>query len=82
MVLGAPATDGAGIRPQRPTGGIDTRRRLAIIVGAIAVAVVAVVVAVVVWAGAASTPPPQPELPQLEEPLGTHLQELMDEVTP
>jgi serine/threonine protein kinase len=58
------------------------RRRLAIIVGGIALALAAVVVAALVWAGAASTPAPQPELPQMEEPLGTHLQDLLDEVTP
>ncbi len=36
---------------------------------------------VVLGTGSRSAPTP-PELPQLEEPLGTHLQELMDEVTP
>jgi hypothetical protein len=32
--------------------------------------------------GAASSPPPPPALPTLEEPLNTHLQDLMDEVSP
>ena len=27
-------------------------------------------------------PPPLPELPQLEEPLGTHLRDLLEEVSP
>jgi hypothetical protein len=50
--------------------------------GAAAAVVAAVVVAVVVWTGAASTPPAPPELPQVQEPLDSHLQQLLDEVTP
>jgi serine/threonine protein kinase len=82
MVLGSPPTEvPASVRNNRPARS-TARGRLAIILAAIALAVIAGVVAVVVWAGAGSTPSPQPDLPQLEEPLRTHLQELMDEVTP
>jgi hypothetical protein len=58
------------------------RRRLGVIVGAIVLALAAVVVAVVVWGGVTSSTPISPELPQVDEPLNTHLQDLMDEVSP
>jgi hypothetical protein len=45
-------------------------------------ATVAIIVAIVVWGGTASSPTPPPDLPPVEEPLGTHLQDLMDEVSP
>jgi len=62
--------------------GRRSRRRWAIILGAAAVAVVGLVLSVTLWNGLASAPSPAPQLPQVEGPLGTHLQDLMDEVSP
>lgn len=58
------------------------RGRLWTLLGVGVAVIAALTVAAVVWLGAASTPPAPPELPQLEEPLDSHLQELLDEVTP
>ena len=76
--------------PRHPHARLRARRRgppragfdSGAIVGAIVLAAAALVVAIVVWGGAGSSPAPPPDLPQVEEPLGTHLQELMDEVSP
>ncbi len=59
-----------------------SRRRWVIALAAAGVAVVGLVVSLTLWGGLASAPAPAPELPQLEEPLGTHLQELLEEVSP
>lgn len=59
-----------------------SRRRWVIALTAAAVAVVGLVISLTLWGGLASAPAPEPELPQLEEPLGTHLQELLEEVSP
>ncbi|MGZ8804020.1 MAG: serine/threonine-protein kinase [Microbacterium sp.] len=58
------------------------RRRWAIILTAVGVGVVALVASLTLWSGLAAAPDPATELPQLEEPLGTHIQELMEEVSP
>jgi serine/threonine protein kinase len=72
----------ASPRSSEATPAKSASRRLGAIVGAIVLAAAAIVVAIVVWGGTASSPTPPPDLPQVEEPLGTHLQELMDEVSP
>lgn len=58
------------------------RRRWVVALAAAGVAVVGLVISLTLWGGLASAPAPPPELPQLEEPLGTHLQELLEEVSP
>lgn len=63
------------------TGPLRIRRRLAII-AVVAVIVIAVIVGVLIWALSASSPAAQPTLPTLDEPLGTHFQQLLDAVTP
>lgn len=72
----APATSPAVAAPA-------TRRRWAVIIGAVVIALVlvGVVVGTSLAIGQAS-PTPAPTLPALEEPLNTHLQDLMDEVSP
>ena len=86
LVLGAPDAHPAAASPRSSEGtaakSASRRRRRGAIVGAIVLAAAAVIVAIVVWGGTASSPTPPPDLPQVEEPLGTHLQELMDEVSP
>ena len=86
LVLGAPDARPAAASPRSsdgtPARSASRRLRLGAIVGAIVLAAAALVVAIVVWGGAGSSPAPPPDLPQVEEPLGTHLQELMDEVSP
>jgi len=85
-VLGSPEPDGVAASPGAGVGRsarpAPRYRRLGVIVGAIVLALAAVVVAVVVWGGPTSSPPSPPELPQVDEPLNTHLQDLMDEVSP
>jgi len=85
----APARDAAAPparrdRADRGATKSPARRRLPAILAAAAAAVAALVVAIVVWTGVANnnTPAPAPELPAVEEPLGTHLDDLMDEVSP
>ncbi len=86
LVLGAadaPVAASPRSSQAEPAKSASHHRRLGAIVGAIVLAVAAIIVAiVVVWGGANSSPAPPPDLPQVEEPLGTHLQELMDEVSP
>ena len=77
----APAED-AKDQPARTPAKPGARRRLTAIIAGAALAVAAVVVAVIVWNGIASAPAAPPDLPQVEEPLGTHLHDLMDEVSP
>ena len=69
------------VRPDERTAKPSSRRRLTVIIVAAALAVMAAV-AIVVGINASSAPPAQPTLPQLEEPLDTHLNDLMDEVSP
>ncbi|MGD8166946.1 serine/threonine-protein kinase [Herbiconiux sp. P16] len=57
------------------------RRRL-VIVAVIAVVVIAVIVGLLIWALSASSPASAPALPTLDDPLGTHFQQLLDSVTP
>ncbi|MET0781995.1 MAG: serine/threonine-protein kinase [Microbacterium sp.] len=58
------------------------RRRLSMIAAGAVAVIVAAVLALTVWNGIAAAPPPPPDLPQLDEPLGTDLQNLLDEVSP
>jgi hypothetical protein len=76
--MSAPSTGAAPRAADRPSH----RRRWAILLAAAGVVLVALVVSVMLWNGLADAPPPTPELPQLEEPLGTHLRELLEEVSP
>ena len=74
----APSTNASPRHPDRPS----RRRRWAILLAAAGVVLVALMISVTLWSGTASAPPPAPEIPQLEEPLGTHLRELLEEVSP
>jgi serine/threonine protein kinase len=58
------------------------RRVWAIVLAIAATLLVAVVAGLTLWSGMAAAPAPLPELPQLEEPLGTHLRDLLEEVSP
>jgi serine/threonine protein kinase len=59
------------------------RRKGILVLSAIAlVLVLAIAIAVGVAVSNASAPDPTPTLPAVEEPLGTHLNDLLDEVTP
>ena len=86
----APTTILAGATPDPPASqasdptsdALPRRRRLGAIVATSVLLLAGVVLAIVLWGGTADAPPAPPELPQLEEPLGTHLRELMDEVSP
>lgn len=71
-------SDAAPPRPPRSAG----RRRWAIPVAAAAIVIVALAVAATVWGGLTSAPAPAPDLPNVEEPLGTHLRELWEEISP
>ena len=59
-------------------------RRIGVIVGAAVVLAIGVVWALTAWGGltADPTPAPAPQIPQVEEPLGTHLRDLMEQVSP
>jgi serine/threonine protein kinase len=85
MVLASPEPAAYGGAPHRgadaPATAAGRRRRLAMIAGVVAVALAVIVVAVVVWGGAGRSTPTPPALPEVDDPLGTHLQELMDEVS-
>ncbi|WP_137843787.1 serine/threonine-protein kinase [Microbacterium sp. 2FI] len=73
-------SDGA-VAPSR------ARRSWGLVIGIVAggLAAVAVTAVLIGWGASASAPPASPELPelpQLEEPLGTHLDDLLEAVTP
>jgi hypothetical protein len=59
------------------------RRRVILVVGALLLvaAIVAIVVALL-WNANAPTEPEQPDLPQIGEPIDSHLRDLLDAVTP
>jgi serine/threonine protein kinase len=90
MVL-SPGDDAtpAPVGPQpdsaKPSSGAEASRgrwgRIAAIAGASLVVVAGVILALSAWGGLATTPIPPPDLPQVEEPLGTHLRELMEQVS-
>jgi serine/threonine protein kinase len=75
----APSPTDAG---SREPGRRGSRRRWAIVLAVAAIVLVAVVAGLTLWSGMAAAPAPLPELPQLEEPLGTHLRDLLEEVSP
>jgi serine/threonine protein kinase len=56
--------------------------RLLVVVAILAVVVVAVIVGVLLWSVGASSPADVPTLPTLEEPLGTHMNDLLEAVSP
>jgi serine/threonine protein kinase len=68
--------DRAAPSPGRP------RRRIVGLVSIVAALIVAAAIAVGIAATVANEPDPSPTLPAVEEPLGTHLDELLDAVTP
>jgi hypothetical protein len=77
------AAPGAGTAPVASSAAPKrSRRAVLLVLVLVAVVVIAVVVGVLLWLLGASAPPAAPALPPLEDPLGTHLQQLMDEVTP
>lgn len=81
LLRGAPVVEKErGAAPR--DSGRRPGRRWAIVLAAAAVAVVALVLSVTLWNGLTSAPAPAPQLPEIEGPLGTHLQDLMDEVSP
>ncbi|MCR2763907.1 serine/threonine protein kinase [Microbacterium sp. zg.B48] len=57
------------------------RRRLPLLISVSTILVAAVVLALFLWSGVLDAPAPAPDLPRLEEPLGTHLRDLMNEVS-
>ena len=71
---------------RRAGGGVRTapaRGRMLLLAAVLALALAALVVGMNVWSNAsASSSESPPELPQVEEPLRTHLEDLMDRVTP
>jgi serine/threonine protein kinase len=77
----APPVEQSEAAPSAPRGPWRHGRVWAALAAAAAV-VAAATVSVVVWAGAPATSPEPPQLPQLQEPLDAHLQQLLDEVTP
>jgi len=84
----SPRRDARDHEPVRRSAPDSTRlprlRRRQVIAGAIAVAavlVVAVIVIILIGALGASAPV-APTLPSVDDPLGTHLQQLLDAVTP
>jgi serine/threonine protein kinase len=56
--------------------------RWLVVVAILAVVVVAVIVGVLLWSVGASSPADVPTLPTLEEPLGTHMNDLLEAVSP
>ncbi len=57
-------------------------RRWQVIVAIIALVVVAIIVGLLIWSLGASAPAGAPTLPTLDDPLNTHMQELLEAVTP
>jgi serine/threonine protein kinase len=57
-------------------------RRWQLLVGVVSLVVVAVIVGLFIWWLGASAPAGAPQLPALDDPLGTHMQELLEAVTP
>lgn len=53
-----------------------------VLAATVAVIIVAVIVGILIVALGASRPAPAPTLPTLDDPLGTHMQQLLDAVTP
>jgi serine/threonine protein kinase len=80
LLTGKVAKEAKDAAPPHPDP--RSRRWWAIVLAAAGVGLVALVASLTLWSGLASAPAPATELPQLEEPLGTHLQELMEEVSP
>ena len=74
--------DSGGSAPERA----DSRpRRRSVLVAGGAVLLVAVIAAIIVglvWNANAPAEPVQPDLPQIGEPIDTHLRDLLDAVTP
>lgn len=67
------------------TGGPSVARRrrtVTIWVGAAVALAVAIVLGILVWTSNPPTDADQPDLPQIGEPLDTHLQDLLEAVTP
>ncbi len=76
-----PAPIGTGGDAGRTSSPARSRRaRLGLL--ALVALLVAGVLAVVLWNANLPSGPAQPDLPQVGEPLDTHLQDLLDEVTP
>ncbi|WP_281974202.1 serine/threonine-protein kinase [Microbacterium terricola] len=59
----------------------SARRRVVAVISAIAAAVV-IAIAAFVWTGLGDPPATTPDLPEVQDPLGTHLDELLEQVTP
>ena len=75
------APTGTRAEARKPTSRTRSRRvRLWLMV--LVALLVAGVLAVVLWNANLPSEPAQPDLPQVGEPLDTHLQDLLDEVTP
>ncbi|GAA3866620.1 hypothetical protein GCM10022381_07780 [Leifsonia kafniensis] len=79
--LEQPATDSPSVAPDGSSPRSRVRRgQLTVVV--VTLVVVAVIVGLLIWSLGASAPAGVPTLPTLESPLNTHMQELMEAVTP
>lgn len=76
-----PASVGGDV-DARQTSPLARSRRLRFGLLGLGALLAAAVLAVVVWTANLPSEPTQPDLPELGEPLDTHLQDLLDEVTP
>ncbi|WP_440711511.1 serine/threonine-protein kinase [Herbiconiux sp. YIM B11900] len=81
LVMLAPAASDAETATLASAADPQRRRRVRVIAIVVALIVLAVIVGILIWALGASSPAPAPQLPQVDEPLGTHLQQLLDSVT-
>lgn len=71
----------SGLRARSGNGAPHGRRTWAIAAGAIVI-VGALGVGAFIWSSAGGTPSTPPDLPQVEEPLAGHLDDLLEQVTP
>ena len=67
--------------PEHPVRSFRLKR-WQVVVAIAALLVIAVIVGVLIWALGASNPADAPVLPELSDPLGTHMQQLLDSVAP
>jgi serine/threonine protein kinase len=78
-----PATShSATSHPGAPSAAQPGPPRWLVVVAIVAVVVVAVIVGVLLWSVGAASPDDVPSLPTLEEPLGAHMNDLLEAVSP
>jgi serine/threonine protein kinase len=76
-----PTASAEPVVTRRRVRRVTAVRRWQVVVAVAAVVFVAVVVGLLIWSIAASTPQLTPTLPALDDPLGTHMQQLLGAVT-